>query len=121
MTDKLVIMCTSGVDNPELAIIPFVMATAAQASDIEVLLGFQGSGVMLVRRGVATHVVAAGFPSLNDLIEAYRELGGKMYVCGPCVSSRNIDPENEFIEGATVVNAVTFVKECVEATNVIVY
>jgi predicted peroxiredoxin len=40
-------MATNGPENPELATIPFVMATAAQASDVEVAMGFQGNGSML--------------------------------------------------------------------------
>lgn len=118
---KLILMCTHGPEDPERATIPFVMATAAQASDVEVLLGFQANGVMLIRKGCAEHVFAAGFPPLKELLNIYIENGGKLFVCGPCVKSRQINPEEEFISGATVVNAATFVKECTEATNVLVY
>jgi len=118
---KLIIMCTHGPEDAERATIPFVLATAAQASDVEVVLGFQVNGVMLVRKGCAEHVFAAGFPSLKELMDIYVENGGKLLVCGPCVKSRQINPEEEFIPGATVVNAATFVKECTEATNVLVY
>jgi predicted peroxiredoxin len=55
------------------------------------------------------------------LLDIYLENGGKLLVCGPCVKSRQIDPEKEFIKGAVVVNAATFVKECTEATNVLIY
>lgn len=119
--EKLLFMCTHGPENPELATIPFVMATAAQASDVEVVLGFQANGVMLVRKGSAEHVLAAGFPPLKELMDIYVENGGKLLVCGPCVKSRQINPEEEFIPGAMVVNAATFVKECTEAKNVLVY
>lgn len=118
---KLILMCTHGPEDPERATIPFVMATAAQASDVEVVLGFQANGVMLIRKGCAEHVFAAGFPPLKELLDIYVENGGKLLVCGPCVKSRQINPEEEFIAGATVVNAATFVKECTEATNVLVY
>jgi predicted peroxiredoxin len=118
---KLILMCTHGPEDPERATIPFVMATAAQASDVEVLLGFQANGVMLIRKGCAEHVFAAGFPPMKELLDIYVENGGKLFVCGPCVKSRQINPEEEFIPGATVVNAATFVKECTEATNVLVY
>jgi len=118
--EKLVIVCTHGPEDPERATIPFVSATAAQASDVEVLLGFQVNGVLLARKGCAEHVFAAGFPPLKELMDAYLEAGGKMYVCGPCVNSRKIQSQ-DFIEGATIVNAVTFVKEFTEATNVLVY
>jgi predicted peroxiredoxin len=119
--EKLILMCTHGPEDPERATIPFVMATTAQASDVEVVLGFQASGVLLITRGIAQHVFAAGFPPLKELLDIYLENGGKFLVCGPCVKSRQIDPQNEFIEGAVVVNAATFVKECAEATNVMVY
>jgi predicted peroxiredoxin len=118
---KLILMCTHGPEDPERATIPFVMATAAQASDVEVILGFQANGVMLITQGIAQHVFASGFPPLKELLDIYLENGGKLLVCGPCVKSRQIDPEKEFIQGATVVNAATFVKECSEATNVLVY
>ncbi len=119
--EKLILMCTHGPEDPERATIPFVMATTAQASDVEVVLGFQASGVLLITKGIAQHVFAAGFPPLKELLDIYLENGGKFLVCGPCVKSRQIDPANEFIEGAIVVNAATFVKECAEATNVMVY
>lgn len=118
---KLILLCTHGPEDPERATIPFVMATVAQASDVEVVLGFQATGVLLVRKGCAEHIFASGFPPLKDLMNAYIEAGGKMLVCGPCVQSRQIDPKEDFIEGATVVNAATFIKEFTEATNVLVY
>jgi predicted peroxiredoxin len=121
MTEKLIIICTHGPEDPERATIPFVLATAAQASDVDVVMGFQVNGVMLVKKGCAAHVFAAGFPPLADLMTAYLEAGGKMFVCGPCVNSRKLDPSVDFVEGAKVVNAATFVKEFTEATNSLIY
>jgi predicted peroxiredoxin len=121
MAEKLILMCTHGPEDPERATIPFVMATAAQASEVEVVMGFQATGVLLVVKGTAEHILAPGFPPLKDLLAAYLEAGGKLLVCGPCVQSRKINPQEEFIVGATVVNAATFVKEITEATNVLVY
>jgi predicted peroxiredoxin len=117
---KLVLMVTHGPENPELATIPLVMAVTAQASDVDVLMGFQGNGVMLTVKGMADHVAAAGFPPLKDLLKTYSESGGKLYVCGPCVGSRKI-AQQDLVEGATIVGAATFVAECVAATNVLVY
>ena len=112
--NKLVLMVTNGPENPELATIPFVMATAAQASNVEVLMGFQGNGVMLTVKGMVEHVAASGFPPLKDLVNIYLEGGGKIYVCGPCVGSRKIE-QKDMIEGSTIVGAATFVAECVAA------
>jgi predicted peroxiredoxin len=121
MAEKLVIMVTHGPESPERATIPFVMATAAQASDVEVVISFQADGVLLVKKGVAEEVCAPAFPPLKTLLDAYIEAGGKLLACGPCIKSRNINPETDFVEGAKVVNAGTFVKECTEATNVLNY
>ncbi|WP_345105738.1 hypothetical protein [Candidatus Villigracilis vicinus] len=40
-----------------------MMATAAQASDVEVVLGFQANGVMFITKGIAEHVFASGLPA----------------------------------------------------------
>lgn len=121
MAEKLVFMCTHGPEDPERASIPFVMATTAQASDVDVVIGLQASGVLLAKKGVAEEIAAPAFPPLKDLLDIYIENGGKMLVCGPCVKSRQINPETDFVQNATVVNAATFIKEITEATNVLVY
>jgi len=46
----------------------------------------------------------------KELVDAYVEAGGELYLCGPCVTSRKFDPANDFIKGSKVVNAATFVK-----------
>jgi predicted peroxiredoxin len=121
MTEKLAVVCTCGPEDPERATIPFVLATAALASNVDVIMGFQVNGVLLMKKGLAEHVLASGFPPLIELIAAYQEAGGKLLVCGPCVNSRKLDPNKDFIDGAKVVNAATFVKEFTEATNVLNY
>ena len=121
MAEKLFIVCTHGAEDPERATIPFVMATAAQAMDIHVVMGFQANGVTLPTKGGAERIAAPNFPPLKDLVLAYREAGGEFFVCGPCVASRKIDPKADLVEGATVVSAATFIKECMEAKNVLNY
>jgi len=117
---RLVLMVTHGPESSELATIPFVMAVTAQASDVDVLMGFQANGVMLTIKGMADHVAASGFPPLKDLLKTYIDSGGKMYVCGPCVGSRMI-AQQDMVQGATIVGAATFVAECMAATNVLAY
>jgi uncharacterized protein len=119
--EKLVIMVTHGPDEPELATIPFVMAAAALASDVEVVVGFQAEGVQLVHRGGADAVQAPEFPPLAKLMNDVKELGGSLLVCGPCVKSRGIDGPDNLIEGAQVVAAGRFIAEVTSATNSLVY
>lgn len=117
--EKLVILATHGPSNPELATIPFVMACAALASDVEVVMGFQGDGVSLMHQGEPETVEAVGFPPLAKLIGDFRELGGKTLVCGPCVKSRGI--EAELLAGAEIVAAGRFVAEITSAKACLTY
>jgi uncharacterized protein involved in oxidation of intracellular sulfur len=51
-----------------------------------------GSGKWHVagQKGCAEHVFAAGFPAMKELIDAYVEAGGELYLWGACVSSRKL-------------------------------
>jgi len=118
--EKLVFMVTHGPADPELATIPFVMAAAALASDVQVVMGFQADGVELVRNGVADTVTAPEFAPLAKLLADVRELGGLLLVCGPCVKSRGI-PADDLVGGAQVVAAGRFIAEITSATNSLVY
>ena len=119
--EKLVILATHGPEDPERATIPFVMACAALASDVEVVMGFQGDGVCLMHQGEAETVQAPEFPPLAKLLADFRELGGTMLVCGPCLASREINPETDLVQGAEVVAAGRFIAEITSATNSLVY
>jgi predicted peroxiredoxin len=118
--EKFVIMVTHGPEHPEHATIPFVMACAALASDVRVVIGFQAEGVRLAQRGVADEVQAPAFPPLAKLLDDYRELGGQLLVCGPCVKGREISLET-LVEGSEIVAAGRFVAEIASATNSLVY
>ena len=78
MAEKLMFMVTHGPDHPEHVTIPFVMAVAALASDVEAVIGLQADGVELGVMGRADSVAAEGFPRLSKLMNDYKELGGKI-------------------------------------------
>ncbi len=117
--EKLMIIATHGPEDPERATIPFVMACAALASDVAVVMGFQADGVHLVHEGEAETVQAPEFQPLAKLLNDFRELGGTLIVCGPCVKSRGI--AGSLVPGAEVVAAGRFVAEVTSATNTLVY
>jgi len=118
--EKLVFMVTHGPDQPELATLPFVMGAAALASDIEVVMGFQGEGCLLVKKGVAETVQVPEFTPLATLLETIAELGGKLLVCSPCLKSRHLGQE-DLVDGCEIVAAARFVAEVTSATNALVY
>jgi predicted peroxiredoxin len=118
--DKLVIIGTHGEENPELAILPFVMACTATASEMDPVVVLQGPGVWLARKGYAKTISVSSFPALDELMDAYLESKGRLLICAPCINKRDIDPE-ELVEGAVVVNAPTVIKEIGEAKSVVTY
>jgi predicted peroxiredoxin len=121
VAERLVIMATHGPDHPEHVTIPFVMAVAAMASDVEVVIGLQGPSVAVAVKGTADGVNAEGFPPLAKLMADYKDLGGKILLCGPCVKARQIDADTQLVENAEVVAAARFVAEVTSATNALVY
>jgi uncharacterized protein len=118
--EKLVVMVTHGPEDPELATIPFAMAGAAVASDVDVVMGFQGDGCELVKKGVAETVHADEFAPLGDLLDTIKEMGGQLLVCSPCVKKRGLD-DDDLVDGAEIVAAGRFVAEVTSATTSLVY
>ncbi len=118
--EKLVVMVTHGPDEPELAMIPFAMAGAAIASDVEVVMGFQADGCLLVKKGIAETIDVPDFAPLSELLPTIQELGGQILVCSPSIKSRGLT-QNDLVEGAEIVAAARFVAEITSATNALVY
>ena len=121
MTEKLLFMITHGPEDSERVTIPFIMAVAALVSDVEVLIGLQTDGVEIAVKGRAEKVAADGFPALAKLMNDYRDLGGKILICSPCVKARQIDPDTQLVENAEVVGAARFIVELTSATNALTY
>ncbi len=119
-TDKLVYIVTVGGESPEKATLPFVMANAALAMDAEAVIVLQSTGVFLAQKGYGEHIFAAGLAPFSDLMEAFREDGGRLLVCVPCMRERKLEQE-DMIEGVELVAAAAITKELLSASNVLVY
>jgi uncharacterized protein involved in oxidation of intracellular sulfur len=121
MSDKkLVVIVTHAFEDPERATIPFVMANAALASETDVTVILQTTGVMLAVKDRAKHVRAESFPALHELVKIFSESGGKLMACAPCLKSRGIT-EEELIEGTRIVAAATVVAETTSADATLIY
>ena len=119
--EKIFYMCTCGKDRPEVAHNPFVLANAALAMDIQATIALSGESVHVAVPGYAeTMPPGGGFPPMKKLLTDFLELGGRLWVCGPCITSRNI-AESDLIEGAEVTAAGTVNLEAMEADAVFVF
>uniref|UniRef100_UPI003568ED75 DsrE family protein n=1 Tax=Desulfosarcina sp. TaxID=2027861 RepID=UPI003568ED75 len=118
--EKILYVCTCGKDRSETAHMPFVLANAALAMDIQATIVLNGDGVTIAEKNYAdTMPPGGGFPPMKDLLASFMELGGKMWVCGPCIKTRGID-ESELIDGAAITAAGAVNVEALEADAVFV-
>lgn len=119
-TSKLLIISTVGPENPEKASLPFVLATASQALEVEVTMILQSSAVVLAKKGEAEKVNAEGFQPLKEMLDTFLDMGGKLYLCSPCLKQRQIVKE-DLIEGTEIVAAGTLVDSVMSASQVVTY
>jgi predicted peroxiredoxin len=120
MADKLIFVVTCADEKPDKAIIPFALGNSALAMDAEATIILQSAGVFLGKKDYARHIHAPGFPPLEQLIEIFKEEGGKLYACEPCIRARSITAE-DLLEHIEIVSGPTLVDNYLEAKNVVVY
>ena len=118
--EKIVYITTFAGENAEKASLPFVLANAALALEIEAVVALQGTGVYLAKKGYLDNVFAAGLPPLKDLVQSFLDDGGKLLVCVPCIRERKID-ESDLIEGAQPTAAAKLTLEMLSATTTVTY
>ena len=118
--EKLVIISTTGPENQEKATLPFVVATAAQTVDAEVVIILQASAVLLAKKGAAENVNAQGLMPLKKLMDTFIELGGRLLLCSPCIKERFIS-EAELFPRSQLIAAGTVVEEVLSAKAVLTY
>ena len=119
-TEKMVLISTTGIDNPEKAILPFVVAAAALTVDAEVVIILQAAAVMLAKTGIAETVNVPGFMPLKKLLDTFIEMGGRLLLCTPCIKERQISSE-DLIPGSKLIAAATIVAETLSAKAVLTY
>ena len=118
--EKQVTISTIGPENQEKATLPFVVATAAQTVDAEVVVILQASAVLLAKKGIAENVNAPGLMPLKKLMDTFVELGGRLLLCSPCIKERFINADDLF-PGSQLIAAGTVVEEVLSAKAVLTY
>lgn len=120
-TEKILYINTSGEENMEKASMPFVLANAAMAMDIEAKVVMQGPSVTLAQKGFADKLGSGGgFPPIGKLISDFLELGGEIMVCVPCMEKRNITVD-DLVPGAVTTAAGKVNLAALEADAVLVF
>ena len=119
--EKLTFIGLHGPDDPEIAILPFMLGVAALAMEVQVSILLQGPAVLLAHKGIAEHVFSGcEGTSLRKLMDQFFELGGKLYICTPCVESRKISKQI-LIQGAQLVKAGKVVSDLLESKTALTF
>jgi predicted peroxiredoxin len=103
---KILYVQTSGVDTPERAYAPFILATTAVMMNIDATVYFVIKGITLVKKGEAEKIKVGSFPSLKEVMDQAVKAGVKLAVCEQSCGLMAI-PRGDFTKEAQIVGAAT--------------
>ena len=85
MSEKLLIMLTTGTeDRGSRATLAFSMGVASLISGVDTCMFMTMGGTVWARPTSAGKVHIGGFDPLQEIVEQYVGLGGRILVCSPC-------------------------------------
>ncbi len=120
-TERMTFIALHGPDDPEIAILPFMLAVAALTMDVPVTVVLQGPAVLLAHKGIPEHVFAGcEGTSLRKLMDQFLELGGKLTICTPCAESRKLR-KDRLMDGAELVKAARVVSDLLESKTTLTF
>jgi uncharacterized protein involved in oxidation of intracellular sulfur len=117
---KVGFVVTHAADDPELATLPFMLATGAMTMDVAPVVILQAEGVRLALPGGAEAAAAPGLAPVADLMGAVLAGGYRIMVCSPCMTNRGI-AEDQLLPGFFVGGAGQVVQEMLECENFLRY
>ena len=117
---KVLYVQSSGVDTPERAYAPFILATTAMSMDLDATVYFLIKGVTLVKKGEAEKVKVGSFPPLKEVMGQALKAGVKFKVCEQSCSLLGI-PRGDFVKDANIVGAATLNDLVLEADAVLCF
>lgn len=103
---KILYVQTSGIDTPERAYAPFILATTAAMMNVDATVYFVIKGITLVKKGEAEKIKIGSFPSLKEVMDQAIKAGVKLSVCEQSCGLMGI-PRGDFTKEAQVVGAAT--------------
>lgn len=103
MSEKYLVNCAYGSDDPEKATIAFILAfTSSKTNETAVFLTSGASNLMT--RGKRPTVQAQGYEPLNGLIDGFIENGGKIWLCPACANAKGLAAD-DLIDGVEIAGA----------------
>ena len=103
MSQKYLVNCEYGSNNPEKATISFILAfTSSKTNETAVFVTSDASYLFL--KDDMPEVQAEGYDSVYNLIDGFIENGGKVWICPACAKAKGIGAD-DLIDGAEIAGA----------------
>ena len=118
--EKIIYVTTNGPESPEKATLPFKLANAALALDLDVVMALQGPAVYLAMPDMIPHVPDTNTSSLKQMLEVFVESGGRLLVWIPCMEERNLKA-TDLIEQAVLSSGSALTEEILSAKATLTY
>ncbi len=106
---RILINCTHGREDPERALLPFIMGNVAASADQEAVVLLTVEGIRNATKGYADTICKEGFQPLKDVMQSFVANGGQIWACGACAKPRGIS-ESDLVSGARIVSAASVVE-----------
>lgn len=100
---KFLINCKDGANDIERATVSFILAVTASKTSETAVFATSDAAELCIKGG-AEGMTAEGYEPLPDLIDAFVENGGKIWLCPACAKAKGIS-ENDVIEGVEIAGA----------------
>jgi len=118
MPEKVVIVLSSGTNDPNRATRAIHLASIAHREGKETTLFLLDEGVYLAKQGIITHVRAATGDVADDLLTYLQANEVPILVCTPCAEARQIQ-DGDLIDGARMATAADLINMSCAADAVI--
>src|SRR5688500_16755874 len=105
MATKAVVNLSTGLEDPEMVMIAYLVAVGAAETGRPTLMFLTKEAVRLALDGIAVGTACDGCPPIQDLVKRYEAAGGRYYVCPICFNAKQLDPET-LIAGAELQGTV---------------
>lgn len=103
MTDIL-INSAYGEDDVAKASVPFIVGGASAARDGQTAMFLTHAAIFVATKGGTDNLQADGYKPLKELVDAYVNNGGVIWVCKACADAKGVTAD-DLIDGAEIAGA----------------
>ena len=97
-------------NDPDRVAVPLALANNAPAMGKDVLIWLTLEAVQLAKMGGADGLQPKSFPALTELLDNFKESGGRIGVCPPCAKTYGVTEDN-LVENASWMGAAALLEQ----------